>query len=90
MNNCGRIYRGAIAQRRLEADFVGCLYAGFIQAMPQAADYSLYLQLAVSTEHDFNQNFTFQLQRASFRRVVGLGLVQDLYRSGGRAGFQRP
>ena len=48
----------SIAHGRLETHFVGGVYGGLIQSVTHAAHHTIYVQLPVGPEHDFEEHFT--------------------------------
>ena len=70
----------AIAQGRLEPHLVGGNDGRFIQTVAQAANHAIYVQLPVRREHDFQQNFSLQLELARFLSVNRIRLEGDFHR----------
>ena len=52
--------------------------------MPQAAHNAIHVQLSVCPEHNFQQNFSLQLQTASFVGINRVWLEGDLHGIGRR------
>src|ERR1700746_3863423 len=52
--------------------------------MTQAADYAIHVQLSVGPKHDFQQNFSLELERAGFIRISRIWFESNLHRIGGR------
>src|SRR6266498_1654735 len=61
---------------------LGCgTHSGFIQPVPEPADYAIHVQLTVCAEHYFQQNFAFEVQFPCFGGVNRLGFGNNFHRS---------
>jgi hypothetical protein len=55
--------------------------------MTQAPDHVIHVQLSVGREHDFEQNFAFQLELAGLIGINGIRFESDFNRIGRRSGI---
>jgi hypothetical protein len=74
-----RIHCLAVAQSRLESHFVGGCNGSFVQPMPKTSYNAIHVQLSVCPEHDFQENFSLELQTASFVRINRARLERNFY-----------
>src|SRR3989441_124842 len=84
-HTCREINQLAVVASRFEFNLLSGSKRGLVQAVAQTADHAVYLHLAGSQEHHFDDDVPFNLRLASLRAVFGTRFVKDVHR--GRGAF---
>jgi hypothetical protein len=85
--DCAGIHRLTVPKSGLEAHLVRRCDGRFIQPMTHASDHATHVQLSVGPKHDFQENFSLELQIASFIRVNRIRFESDFDRVRRRTGI---
>src|SRR5205823_1594387 len=87
VNGSGGVHWRSFASSRFEANLFGRAQGAFIQTMTKTARDAKHFDVSVCGKKRPNQHFTFNLQLASFFRVIGTRLVGDFHRALRSFGF---